>query len=156
MKKHRMKLLLAMGAVVGLPVVALGVLSLVARTMRPAGLVQGRLADCPGSPNCVSSQAVDDRHRIEPLRYAGSAADARSRLLEILDRLPRTRIVTQAEHYVHAESRSRWFRFIDDIEFLIDPAAGLIHVRSAARVGYSDAGVNRQRVERIRREFEQP
>jgi uncharacterized protein (DUF1499 family) len=151
-----MKLLLAVGALLSLPVVALCVLSLVARTIRPAGLVQGRLADCPRSPNCVSSEAVDDRHRVEPLRYAGSAEEARSRLLEILGRLPRTRVVTQSEHYVHAEAQSRWFRFIDDIEFLIDPAAGLIHVRSAARVGYSDAGVNRERVERIRQEFEQP
>ena len=104
----------------------------------------------------MSSQAIDDRHGIEPLRSTGTAEEARSRLLEILGRLPRTRVVTQAEHYVHAEAQSRWFRFIDDVEFLIDPAAGLIHVRSASRVGYSDRGVNRQRVERIRQEFEQP
>ena len=66
---------------------------------------------------------------------------------------PRITLVSEEGGYLHAEARSLIFRFVDDIEFLLAPAEGLIHVRSAARTGYSDVGVNRRRVERIRQAF---
>jgi uncharacterized protein (DUF1499 family) len=68
--------------------------------------------------------------------------------------LSRVRIVTQRDDYLHAEFTTPLLRFVDDVEFLADPAAGVIHVRSASRVGYSDLGVNRRRVRRIREAFE--
>ena len=75
-------------------------------------------------------------------------------LLEILQRIPRVRLLCQADDYLHLEVRTAWLRFVDDIEFYWDQQASCIHVRSASRVGYSDLGTNRRRVERIRRLFE--
>ncbi|NPU85167.1 MAG: DUF1499 domain-containing protein [Syntrophaceae bacterium] len=119
------------------------------------GLKAGRLAPCPSSPNCISSQAPreDRTHFAEPFRYAGSAEDARRRLLDVLKALPRVRIVVAEERYIRAEFTSTVFRFVDDVEFVFDDAEKAVHVRSASRVGYSDLGVNRKRVEAIRRAF---
>ena len=111
------------------------------------------LAPCPKAPNCVSSQATDARDLVDPLRVPVSPDIAWSRLKALVGSLARTRIVEQSEHYLRAEVRSRLFRFVDDLEFLALPAEGLIHVRSASRVGYSDLGVNRRRVERIRKKL---
>jgi uncharacterized protein (DUF1499 family) len=113
------------------------------------------LADCPDKPNCVSSQALATAQAIAPFPYTGSAAQAMRRLKSALASEKRIRVVAEQDHYLHVEARSLIFRFVDDVEFLIAPEDGLIHVRSASRTGYSDLGVNRRRVERIRRAFEQ-
>jgi uncharacterized protein (DUF1499 family) len=119
-----------------------------------AGFVAGgRLAPCPDKPNCVCTQSSDARHRIEPLTYTGSAEEAMTRLRDVLLARPRVRIVTQTESYLHAECTSRLFRFVDDVELLIDREAKVIHFRSASRVGHSDLGVNRRRMEEIRQAF---
>jgi len=125
---------------------------------RPAtlGVREGRLAPCPASPNCVSSLATDDAHRIDPLPFRGTAADALARLAGIVRSLPRTSVSAPAGTYLHAEFRSAFFRFVDDVEFLADEAAGVIHVRSASRVGTSDLGVNRRRIETLRARWGQP
>ncbi len=119
---------------------------------RPAhlGVTNGRLAPCPASPNCVSSQADDQDHRAEPLTLHGSASTALLRLKAVLSREPRVRIVSESGNYLHLEATSLLFRFVDDVEFYMDEAAGVIHFRSASRVGYSDLGANRARMERIR------
>lgn len=119
---------------------------------RPAGLGarEGRLAPCPSTPNCVSSQAGNDVHQIAPLPFSGPAATAIGRIAEIVRTLPRTSVITATGNYLHAEFRSAIFRFVDDVEFLADESAGVIQVRSASRVGSGDLGVNRKRVEAIR------
>jgi uncharacterized protein (DUF1499 family) len=124
--------------------------------VRPAnlGTRDGRLAPCPSSPNCVSSQAADDGHRIDPLPYTGTAADAMARLAAIVRSLPRAVIITEEQGYLYAEFTSAFFRFKDDGEFLADDAAKVIHVRSASRLGHSDLGVNRKRIEMIRDQWE--
>lgn len=109
----------------------------------------GRLAPCPDSPNCVCSQADDAGHAIAPLPLVGGPAASRARLLEILASEPRVRVVEQQEHYLRAEFTSRLLRFVDDVEFLIGERQ--IDVRSASRLGHSDLGVNRQRIEHLRR-----
>ena len=114
------------------------------------GARQGRLAPCPSSPNCVSSLADDEMHRIVPLPFSGTAGAAIDRLAGTVRSLPRASVITATETYLHAEFRSAIFRFVDDVEFLVDEPAGVIHVRSASRVGSSDLGVNRRRVEAIR------
>ena len=126
-----------------------------ARSAPPSGLgVQaGRLGPCPDSPNCVGSQDADVAHAIAPLPFTGSIVEARARLKRVVATLPRTRLVTDEAGYLHYESRSAVFRFVDDLEFVFDEKAQLIHVRSAARTGYSDLGVNRRRVETIRAGF---
>lgn len=109
------------------------------------------LKPCPDSPNCVCSEASDAAHRIEPFRFTGDPQAAWVQLHEALRTLPRLRIVTLSDDYLHAEVRTRLLRFVDDLEFLLAPAEGCIHVRSASRVGYSDLGANRRRVESLRR-----
>jgi len=120
------------------------------------GVVNDRLAPCPASPNCVSSQADDSAHRVAPLRYDGEVAAALERLVAVLREMPRTRIVGRDATTVRAECTTLLFRFVDDVDLVVDDAAHVIHVRSASRVGYSDLGVNRRRVERIRSAFAQP
>lgn len=114
-----------------------------------------KLAPCPDSPNCVCTQAEpsDQIHYIQPLTYTGSASAAKARLLAILKALPRTTIITDSEDYLHVEFRSLVFRFVDDVEFVLDDQAKRINFRSASRLGHSDLGVNRKRMEKIRQQF---
>jgi uncharacterized protein (DUF1499 family) len=114
------------------------------------------LAPCPDRPNCVSSQSAEERNRVEPLRYTGSDEAAWQRLQNIVTSMPRARVVIQQARYLRAEFRSPLFRFVDDVEFRLDSARQLIEVRSAARSGYYDWGVNRRRVGEIGRRFQFP
>ena len=111
------------------------------------------LSPCPNRPNCVSSLSTDDEHRIEPLTFSMPVAEALARLKQVLLNEPRTSIVKEEGGYLHAEARSFLFRFVDDVEFLFDAEKRVIHMRSASRIGYSDLGVNRRRIERIRSAF---
>lgn len=111
------------------------------------------LAPCPSTPNCVSTEARD-AHAIAPFRFTGSASDARAALLAILRSMPRTKIVESNETTIRAEFTTRIFRFTDDATFVIDDATKTIRFRSASRVGRSDFGVNRKRMEGIRKLFE--
>jgi uncharacterized protein (DUF1499 family) len=106
----------------------------------------GRLKPCPSSPNCVSTRANDSRHQMAPLPYRVDRATSRHVILSVVRAMPRTTIVIQADHYLHVEFRSRLFGFVDDVEFQFDDEAAVIHFRSASRTGYSDRGVNRQRM----------
>jgi len=119
------------------------------------GILDGRLASCPNKPNCVSSQAPtsDRRHYIEALTYSGEPAKARELLERAIAGMKRSRVVVREANYWRGEFRSALWRFVDDVEFLFDDNAMRIDIRSAARVGYSDFGVNRRRVEEIRRRF---
>ena len=119
------------------------------------GVTNGELAPCPSSPNCVSSQApADDNHHIEPIMFEGDAADAYQTLLSIVQGLPRTEVIETTENeYIYAEARSEFWSFIDDLEIYIDSDNNLIHMRSAARLGQGDMGVNRQRTETIRQQY---
>jgi len=114
------------------------------------GVKDGKLAACPDKPNCVSSMTEDKSHFIEPFTYSGSSEQAKRLLVEIVKSLDRTKIISDSENYIHAEFRSKLFRFVDDVEFLIDDKTKTIHVRSASRTGYSDMGVNGKRIEIIR------
>jgi uncharacterized protein (DUF1499 family) len=148
------KLLIVLPALVLLAgVVTFALLSLLARKPAHLGATDGKLAPCPDSPNCVCSQATDDGHRIEPLPYQGDPAEVMARLRAVVVSLPRSHVVTETDTYLHVECTSRLFRFVDDVEFLLDREARVIHCRSASRSGHSDLGVNRRRIEEIRRTF---
>mgnify|MGYP002789515055 CR=1 FL=1 len=143
---------------VGITLLALLALlaSLILPSMAPqpsSSVADGHLAPCPDSPNCVCSQDTRPGHHIDALPYSGEPAVALARLKDLVQREPRTRIVETSQQYLRAEFRSRVFRFVDDVEFLADPARGVIEVRSASRVGYSDMGVNRRRMEHLRSLF---
>ncbi len=125
-------------------------------TMPILGINNNELAPCPESPNCVNSQAHDEKHYIEPINYAGTQRQAHDRLLQILESEKRTKILTDQENYIRVEFTSALFRFVDDVEFYFPEEQAeetVIHIRSASRVGYSDLGANRKRIERIRSEF---
>jgi uncharacterized protein (DUF1499 family) len=108
------------------------------------------LAPCPESPNCVSTQATDERHAIAPLLYQKPRAEAKEALKHVLRSLPRSKLIKEDEAYLHYEFTSLVFRFVDDVEFLFDDDTKMIHFRSASRTGYGDFGVNRKRMEEIR------
>ncbi len=120
------------------------------------GARDARLAPCPDSPNCVSSFADDEAHRVAPLPLAGDPAAALEKLRGILEAMPRTTVVDAEDGYLRAEATSLVFRYVDDLEVLIDAEAGKIHLRSASRTGYSDLGVNRQRIEDLAEAYGRP
>ena len=104
-------------------------------------------------PNGVSSQCDpgDTVHYVAPLRFAGDPSVAWQRLVQAVDGTRGSRMVEERSGYLCVEFRSRFFGFVDDAEFALAPSEGAIHVRSAARLGHSDFGVNRRRIEFIRR-----
>lgn len=116
-------------------------------------LHNGKLATCPTSPNCVSSDAPDAKHYIAPLRLTVPALEAWQIVQAVVAERPRTQIIVAEENYLQAECRSRIFGFVDDLELHLRPEEKIIAVRSAARLGYSDFDVNRKRIEALRAEL---
>lgn len=119
------------------------------------GVKEGSLASCPNSPNCVVSQGEEDaEHAIAPLSYTGSPAEAMTALRQVVESQQGSDIMQQTDDYLYAEFTSKLMGFVDDVEFYFPASApGIIHVRSAARLGQSDLGVNRKRIEAIRAAF---
>jgi len=116
----------------------------------------GKLQPCPNKPNCVCSQTVEAGHQVQPLVFTGSPEQAWQQLRKILDGTPRLWIVEETNTYLRAEVVTLIWRFIDDLEFLLDGPGQVIHCRSASRLGYSDLGVNRRRIDDIRAAFVVP
>lgn len=114
------------------------------------GVQNGSLAPCPNTPNCVSSQSTNPLSQIAPLTYSSSGTQAIADLKTVIYNLERTTIVTEAPNYLYAEFKSALMGFVDDVEFYLDEAEQVIHVRSASRLGQSDLGVNRKRIETVR------
>ena len=117
-----------------------------------AGLLGQSLRPCPDSPNCVSSETESGRARIEPLVYRNSMARAWRNLKQVLEETG-GKILTEESGYLRAVYTTPILRFKDDIEFRPAWEGKMIHLRSASRLGYWDLGVNRRRVERIRKSF---
>jgi uncharacterized protein (DUF1499 family) len=121
---------------------------------RPAdlGFAAGRFADGDWRPNWVSSTAAraDATHHVPPIAFGGDAAQAWASLEAGIDAMPRASVVTRTSAYLHVEFSSKGMGFVDDAQFALDRAAGVIHVKSAARLGIRDFSVNRNRVEAIR------
>ena len=109
------------------------------------------LADCPGHPNCVSSQAQRASRRVEPFSCIGSCRETLQRLHEVLQSTPGASIVESTDSYLRVEFTTMIFGFVDDLELLADNKEKTVHVRSASRTGTWDLGANRRRVERLRR-----
>ncbi|GAC1338933.1 MAG: hypothetical protein NVS2B9_17820 [Myxococcales bacterium] len=116
----------------------------------PAGLGvrEGSLSACPAKPNCVSDAATDEAHRVAPLRFPGSGAAGWAALKNVVRRQRNVTVVVEDGPYLRAEFRSPLFGFVDDLELLAGDRTA--SVRSASRVGTSDFGANRKRVEQIR------
>lgn len=121
------------------------------------GVQDGKLKPPSLTPNSVSSQAVLypdhpqlDYAKIEPFPLMGDASTTLARIRSIVESMPGAEIITSNEHYLYVQFTTRILKFVDDAEFWFDPAAKVIQVRSASRIGRSDLGVNRKRVETIR------
>lgn len=119
------------------------------------GLLQGKLQPCPSSPNCVCSDTENshDEHFIAPLKYKGEGREALKALKNQLSKNTSVSIIKDTPVYLHLTFRSSLFKFIDDVEFHLRDDQKIIAVRSASRTGYSDLGVNRRRIEAIRKNF---
>ncbi len=120
---------------------------------RPAnlGVLHGKLAACPATGNCVSSQADDVAHYVEPLsspRLSGAAMI--QRLASALHACEDAEVISQTNYYLHAECHSAILGFVDDLECFWSDVEGVCHVRSASRLGMTDLGKNRARVEKLR------
>lgn len=127
-------------------------------TVPKLGLNNGQLMPCPDKPNCVSSQATDKQHLIQPIYFTGTRQDAHVRLVQVLNASKGTKIIVVEENYIRVEFSSKIFRFIDDAEFYFPSNQTekiFINLRSASRIGYSDLGANRERIEQIRTLFKQ-
>ena len=141
-------------AVIGVFVIYFAALSVLShRERQSAGLLDGKLRPCPDTPNCVSSEAPRNSvSLIKPIGFAGDSGAAWNAF---------TRTVTESggnikqltANYLWAIFETPLFRFVDDVEARLDAQAGIIHIRSASRVGRSDFGANRQRIETIRHRF---
>ena len=116
---------------------------------KPIGIRDGKFHPCPKSPNCVSTQSMDEKHKMEPLGYGSVIEEAKTKIKDIIGTFKRTKLISEEDNYLHFEFRTATFKFVDDVEFYFDDSAKLIHFRSAARKGYSDMGVNKKRMKKI-------
>ena len=120
------------------------------------GIADGKLKPCGERPNCVCSHATDGESAIQPLKIVEARAAEFSRLQDLFSYMQGATLIEEGQGYLRFEFSTPVMRYVDDVEFLLDDAAGAIHVRSASRVGYSDMGANRERVETIRAKFVPP
>lgn len=120
------------------------------------GVTEGKLLPCPQTPNCVNSQTseLDEQHAIAPLTINASPSESWDALKAAIAEQDRAEIIQASDRYLYAEFTSRLMGFVDDVEFYLDPDAQVIHTRSASRLGESDLGVNRQRIETLRERLE--
>ena len=109
------------------------------------GVKDGKLAVCPGTPNCVNSQSNDTKSKIEPL-----PTESIAEIKQVVEAMEGTTIIEETDNYLYAEFKSKLMGYVDDVEFHLDSGANTVQVRSASRLGKSDLGVNRKRVEEIR------
>ena len=139
-------------AYIGLLLLLLGIalVSCSGNSSSKLGISDSGLAPCPSSPNCVSSDSQDNAHHVKPFQLTVPPEEAWHAVRKLVSKLPRTQIVSERPDYIHAECRSAVFGFVDDLEMNLRPAQGIIAVRSASRLGYSDFGVNRRRIETLR------
>jgi uncharacterized protein (DUF1499 family) len=162
MKKFAIRFLLVLLAIIALVAALIGIEYFGGQPMglfagsRPTnlGFSAGKFAPPIWKPNCVSSTVEkSDSHYIEPIKFNGTTAEAWNKLQTIVKASPRVNIVAVKPGYLYAEFKSAGMGFVDDVEFALDEAAGVVQVRSASRLGVRDLGVNRARIEFIRDQF---
>jgi len=119
------------------------------------GVKNSMLMPCNGRYNCAITQMVNEqKSNAKPLSYTSSKEEAQALLKKIILSLPRTKIVVETADYLHATFESKWWKFVDDVEFSFSKDKPIIHMRSASRVGKYDFGVNKCRLKKIKRKFE--
>jgi len=139
----------ALVIMIGIMLVAYSVAS---RKLPELGLLNGQLRPCPATPNCVCSEYQVESAFVEPLTYTTTAEQAWAKIKQVISETGGSLIVEDAD-YLRVVYETPLLRYVDDVEFRQDKNLHRIHVRSASRVGKSDMGVNRKRVEKIRITF---
>ena len=121
------------------------------------GVRDGRLKPASATDNSVTSQATlypnhpqRQRAGIAPLPLRGDGPATLAKIKSVVASMDGAKIVKSEPDYLYAQYTTRLMKFVDDVEFWYDPAAGVIQVRSASRVGKGDMGVNRKRIEAVR------
>lgn len=117
------------------------------------GLHNGSFTPCPDSPNCVSSDEKRESHFVSPIKFSITAKQAFEHSKKYFSSSSNFKITTVKPNYLRIEDTSMIMGFVDDIELNVRPDEKIIAIRSASRVGHSDFGVNKERVERFRLEF---
>lgn len=115
------------------------------------GVKNGLLTPCPGTPNCVNTQAPAGAHYVPPLPYQGEREAARRVLLKMIEDDPNATLIAETPDYVHAEFQA--FVFMDDVEFYFPEDVEVVHFRSASRLGRGDLGANQRRYKAIAAAF---
>jgi uncharacterized protein (DUF1499 family) len=131
---------------------AMFALSCASQGKGPLGMTDGKLPPCPRRPNCLSSEDDAGSARIEPLAFTGTPAAAWECVKLAIQGIGGA-IEFESEGYIWAVFKTTVFRFIDDMEFRIDPIHRVVHLRSASRIGYYDFGVNQRRTAALRQRF---
>ena len=116
------------------------------RTHGANPMKESELKECPDSPNCVSTQTQQGNKKMDPIPFKLDPRELMKVIKDVVESHPRTELLSESSHYLHYTFKSKIFGFTDDVEFLIDPKHKLIHFRSASRTGYSDMGVNKERM----------
>ena len=127
-------------------------LSIMSRKQPLLGIENDKLLACPATPNCVCSEYPNSPGYVSPLEFTVSGDEAWGKINQVVKTVGGN-ILKEQTGYLHASFRSRLFRYIDDLELRLDEKHQLIHVRSASRVGHSDFGVNKKRIDSIRALF---
>lgn len=141
----------ALVIIIGTVLVAFSVGS---RKQPDLGLNNGMLQACPATPNCVCSEYPVENAYVEPLSYTMTAEQAWEKIKRVISTTGGT-VITEEPGYLRVVYETPMLRYRDDVEFRQDDNNQRIQVRSASRVGQSDMGVNRKRVETIRIAFNQ-
>ena len=136
-----------------LALVGLALLSLGATRPSNLGARNGSLSVCPDSPNCVTSSTSSQPHLMPPITYEGEPQIAMQTIIDVVSVMDGARVVSSRDGYIYCEFSTSLFRFVDDVEFLLDADQSVIHFRSASRVGHYDFNLNRRRINEIRRRF---
>jgi uncharacterized protein (DUF1499 family) len=156
MKKFSKILLIVIALLAAAVLVRLTMLGHGSKSGQAPGLTAGVLTPCPDKPNCVCSEfEKDTAHYIAPLDYSGAPPErAWGDLLQIIEELG-GEIAVADDGYIAATFSSSLFGFVDDVECRLEVSEERIQIRSASRVGHSDLGINRKRVEAMARSFDQ-
>lgn len=131
------------------------ILAKMAKQPTNLGVQNGQLTPCPGSPNCVTTQSNHPSSKMEAIAYEGTLADNMTKLKNVIEQFSKTNIISEKENYLHVTFGTPIFNYIDDVEFYFDDANKLLHFRSASRIGYSDMGVNKKRMQKVTARFAQ-
>lgn len=120
---------------------------------KSTGIINNKFKPCPKTPNCVSTMAAkeDKKHFISPISYTSSQEEAAEKLIQLINSLKGTTIIVKDINYLHVIFSTKLLRFKDDVEFYFDDSSKIIHFKSASRIGSSDFGTNRRRMEKIRK-----